>query len=170
MNLKDFQTMNSAASILDLVQPGYLGPSFKCYLSRSRLWFYDQDVHLLLYVKLIEADHILVPKELTAKFTPAWLSGIVFWDEFNVHRKVFKPLRDIELDPSYDCVLYGNTGIRQGGQLVFRIHPFVTRRDTICIISDKNRIVPESVDRYTTLIRSGRYRTMRFISMKSLLT
>ena len=127
---------------------------------------YDQDVHLLLYVKLIEADHLLVPNELTNKFVPAWLSGIVFWDEFNVHRKVFKPLHDMELDPSFDCVLYGNTGIRQGGQLVFRIHPFVTRRDTICIIADKNRVFPDSIDRYTTLIRSGRYRTMRFISMK----
>ncbi len=170
MNSDAFQITNSATSILDLVQPGYLAPSFKCYLSQSRLWFYDQDVHLLLYVRLIEADHLLVPKELTNKFVPAWLSGIVFWDEFNVHRKVFKPLHDMELDPSFDCVLYGNTGIRQGGQLVFRIHPFVTRRDTICIIADKNRVFPDSIDRYTTLIRSGRYRTMRFISMKSLLT
>lgn len=170
MDNTSFQTWNESASILDMIQPGYLTHAFKCYLTNAKLWFYDQDVHLLLCVRLTEADHLLVPKALADKFVPAWLSGIVLWDEFNVHRKVFKSLHDLELDPSYDCVLYGNTGIRQGGQLVFRIHPFVTRRDTICIIADKDRVFPESIDRYTTLIRTGNYRTMRFISLKLLVS
>lgn len=155
--------------ISNLIHPANLPNSFAYARSRSRLWIEDKDTKLLLIYRMNEVKRLGIMERLSDKFTPSCLCSEYFLEEFKLHQNVIKPLSLIQLDEHNDCVLYGDLGIRQGCRLGFKVHAFSIRRHALCIITDKDKEFPESINNYVTVSHIGKHRAFRILSIQAML-